>query len=158
MLCAILCHIGPWNNKSCHVTLASASSAYCHSVYIWYWRTDAYSANGCQESPCWRRWDTGGYCPGPIFKTIYYNSRSDIGKLRRLPRCMPSVRESPRLRPVNSPDNRPVTWSFGVFFVFNPNKLPNKQLCYRWFETPWHSCNGCDTRHMWRIIWYRVIG
>ena len=40
---------------------------------------------------------------------------------------------------------RPVTWSFGVFFDLHMNKLLSKQSWSWWFETPshllWHHCN-----------------
>ena len=36
---------------------------------------------------------------------------------------------------------RPVIRSFDVFFDVSPNKLLNKQSSFRWFETPWYSCD-----------------
>ena len=46
------------------------------------------------------------------------------------------------------PAQRPVTWSFDVFFDLHPNKRLSKQSWGWWFETPSHSlsrhCNeGC---------------
>ena len=47
------------------------------------------------------------------------------------------------------PSQRPVTWSFDVFFDLCLNKRLSKQLWGWWFETPssslWHHCN--DTPH-----------
>ena len=44
------------------------------------------------------------------------------------------------------PTQRPVTWSFEVFFDLRRNKLLNKQSWGLWFETPscslWRHCNG----------------
>ena len=44
------------------------------------------------------------------------------------------------------PSQRPVTWSFDVFFDLCLNKLLIKQSWDWWFETPsrslWHHCNG----------------
>ena len=43
------------------------------------------------------------------------------------------------------PTQRPVTWSFGVFFELRLNQQLSKQWGRRWFETPscslWHYCN-----------------
>ena len=50
--------------------------------------------------------------------------------------------------PVNGdfPAQRPVTWSFDVFFDLHPNKQLNKQSWGWWFEAPsrplWHQCNA----------------
>ena len=50
--------------------------------------------------------------------------------------------------PVTSefPSQRPVTWSFDVFFDLRLNKRLSKQSRRRWFETPsrslWHHCNA----------------
>ena len=44
------------------------------------------------------------------------------------------------------PSQRPVTWSFDVFFDLCLNKWLSKQSRRRWFEMPprslWHHCNG----------------
>ena len=41
---------------------------------------------------------------------------------------------------------RPVSWSFGVFYDLRLNKQLNKQSIHRWIETPshslWRHCNG----------------
>ena len=37
------------------------------------------------------------------------------------------------------PSQRPVTWSFDIFFDLHLNKQLSKQLWVGWFETPWHS-------------------
>ena len=43
------------------------------------------------------------------------------------------------------PSQRPVTWSFGVFFDLHMNKWLSKQSRHRWFETSlcslWCHCN-----------------
>ena len=43
------------------------------------------------------------------------------------------------------PSQRPVTWSFDVFFDLHPNKRLSTQTRRRWFETPsrllWRNCN-----------------
>ena len=45
-----------------------------------------------------------------------------------------------------SPTQRPVTWSFDVFFDLCLNKWLSKQSWGRWFETPsrslWRHCHG----------------
>ena len=44
------------------------------------------------------------------------------------------------------PSQRPVMWSFDVFFNLHPNKQLSKQSWDWWFETPslslWRHCNG----------------
>ena len=49
------------------------------------------------------------------------------------------------------PAQRPVTWSFDVFFHLCLNKRLSKQSCGWWFETPsrplWRHCNGCLPNH-----------
>ena len=44
------------------------------------------------------------------------------------------------------PSQRPVTWSFGVFFDLTLNKRLSKQSRGRWLEKPssslWRNCNG----------------
>ena len=43
------------------------------------------------------------------------------------------------------PAQRPVTWSFDVFFDLRLNKRLSKQLWGWWFEIPlWRHCNGCS--------------
>ena len=46
------------------------------------------------------------------------------------------------------PAQRPVTWSFGVFFYLPLNKCLSKQPRRWWFEMPsrtlWRHCNGYD--------------
>ena len=37
------------------------------------------------------------------------------------------------------PQQRPMTWSFGVLFHVCLKKCVRKQSRYRWFETPWRS-------------------
>ena len=48
--------------------------------------------------------------------------------------------------PGEFPTQRPVTWSFDVFFDLRVNKRLSKQPWGWWFETPswslWHHCNG----------------
>ena len=50
------------------------------------------------------------------------------------------------------PSQRPVTWSFDVFFALRLNKRLSKQFRRRWFETPsrplWRHCN---------VMPYRII-
>ena len=47
------------------------------------------------------------------------------------------------------PAQRPVTWSFDVFFDLRLNKRLSKQRWGWWFEMPWcplwHHCNDCYT-------------
>ena len=49
------------------------------------------------------------------------------------------------------PSQRPVTWSFDVFFDLHLNKRFSKQSWGCWFETPWHSlwrhCSEDKTYH-----------
>ena len=50
------------------------------------------------------------------------------------------------------PEQRPVTWSFDVFFDLRQNQQLSKQWRHWWFEPPWrslwHYCNGAhDCRH-----------
>ena len=51
------------------------------------------------------------------------------------------------------PSQRPVTWSFDVFFDLRRNKWLSKQSRRRWFETPsrslWDHCNVCTMRSYW---------
>ena len=46
------------------------------------------------------------------------------------------------------PAQRPVTWSFDIFFDLCPNKRLSKQLWGWWVETPshslWRQCNSCE--------------
>ena len=48
------------------------------------------------------------------------------------------------------PAQRPLTWSFDVFFNLPPNKWLSKQSWGWWFETPscslWHHCNEARAR------------
>ena len=69
----------------------------------------------------------------------------DVMKWKHFPRYWPFVRGIHRT-PVNSPQKRPVTWSFDVFFDLRPNKRLSKQWWGWWFETSlrplWRRCNG----------------
>ena len=69
------------------------------------------------------------------------------------------------------PSQRPVTWSFGVFFDLCLNKRSSKQSRRRWFETPsrslWRHCNVLVlmvTMSLWKLImileayWYLSKG
>ena len=50
----------------------------------------------------------------------------------------------------------PVTWSFDVSFA----NLLNKQLSYRWFETPWPSCEAtliCTDRRGYTLLSYNMF-
>ena len=55
--------------------------------------------------------------------------------------------------PVTSefPSQRPMTWSFLVFFYLRLNKRLSKQSRRRWFEKPsrslWRHCNGWPEKH-----------
>ena len=52
------------------------------------------------------------------------------------------------------PEQRPVTWSFDVFFDLRLNKLLSKQSSGWWFETPsrslWRHCNVVHRGHRQR--------
>ena len=52
------------------------------------------------------------------------------------------------------PSQRPVTWSFDVFFDLRLNKRLSKQPRFRWFKTPlrslWSHCNSI------KGLWYKV--
>ena len=54
------------------------------------------------------------------------------------------------------PSQRPVTWSFNVFFDLHLNKRLSKQSWFRWFETPlrslWRHCNEHYT-HFSGVTW-----
>ena len=54
------------------------------------------------------------------------------------------------------PLQRPVTWSFDVFFDLCLNKRLNKQLARRWFETPLRPilrhCNGDNSTNGMEIM------
>ena len=51
------------------------------------------------------------------------------------------------------PSQRPVTWSFDVFFHVSLNKLLRKQSRCRWSETPWHSLwRHCNVYKNSRIV------
>ena len=63
------------------------------------------------------------------------------------------------------PSQRPVTWSFGVFFDVRLNKRLSKQSRCWWFETPWRSFwhHGNVHPRFWITLscppkWYRNIG
>ena len=64
---------------------------------------------------------------------------------KTFPRYWPFVRGIHR-PPLNSPQERPVTWSFDVFFDLRLNKRLSKQWWGWWFETPsrplWRHCNA----------------
>ena len=63
------------------------------------------------------------------------------------------------------PSQRPVTWSFEVFFDLHLNKRFSKQFGLWWFETPscslWRHCNEVSS-HEWAfgclfgIIWRKL--
>ena len=60
------------------------------------------------------------------------------------------------------PVQRPVMWSFDVFFDMRPNKVLSKQSWGWWFETPscslwrdWRHCNGNDVIDV--IVMYSEI-
>ena len=42
---------------------------------------------------------------------------------------------------IDSPYNGSIKRSFDVFFVVRLNNLLNEQSGYRWFQTPWRSCD-----------------
>ena len=73
-------------------------------------------------------------------------NHDDVIKWKHFPRYWPFVRGIHR-SPVNSPTQRPVTWSFDVFFDLRPNKRLSKQSWGWWFETPshplWRHRNDC---------------
>ena len=74
-------------------------------------------------------------------RTDYHD---DVIKWKRFPRNWPFVRGIHR-SPVNSPQKRPVTRSFDVFFDLRLNKRLSIQWWCWWFETPsrllWRNCN-----------------
>ena len=65
--------------------------------------------------------------------------------------------------PVTSefPAQRPVTWSFDVFFDLHLNKQLSKQLWDWWFETPsyplWRHCNAWLGLHIHQPLWIKWI-
>ena len=67
----------------------------------------------------------------------------DVIKWKHFLRYWPLCREFTGHRWI--PPQRPVTWSFDVFFDLHPNKRLNKQSRGWWFETPsrplWRNCN-----------------
>ena len=42
---------------------------------------------------------------------------------------------------VDYPHIGPVMWGFDVFFVVSLDTLPNNSSSWRWFQTPWPSCD-----------------
>ena len=70
-------------------------------------------------------------------------SHDDVMKWKHFPRHWPFVRGIHRSS-LNSPQ-RPVTWSFDVFFDLRLNQELSKQWRRRWFEAPsrslWRHCN-----------------
>ena len=81
---------------------------------------------------------------------ISFPVHDDVIKWKHFPRYWPFVRGTYR-SPVNSPQKRPVTQSFDVFFDLHPNKRLSKQWCGWWFETPlcplWHHRNVIVLKH-----------
>ena len=87
------------------------------------------------------------------YSIFYSDAAKKTSKLRVIGLC---TGNSPG--PVNSPhkclvtvtgelpSQRPVRWSFDVFFDLRLNKQLSKQSWGRWFETPprslWRHCNG----------------
>ena len=60
------------------------------------------------------------------------------------------------------PAQRPVTWSFDVFFHLCLNKRLSKQSLGWWFETPsrplWRHCNAAKLQQMiWRSGWNLLV-
>ena len=57
------------------------------------------------------------------------------------------------------PTQRPMTWSFDVFFDLWLNKQLSKQLWSWWFEMPlrslWHHCNVF--KKQWICWWFQVL-
>ena len=57
------------------------------------------------------------------------------------------------------PPQRPVTWSFDIFFDLRLNKRLSKQSRPWWFETPscslWRHCNVCCN---WYIMFHELCG
>ena len=60
------------------------------------------------------------------------------------------------------PSQRPVTWSFDVFFDLCLNKRLSKQLRHRWLEMPscslWHHCNVLVTSLIYVLPWSWLCG
>ena len=54
------------------------------------------------------------------------------------------------------PAQRPVTWSFDVFFDLHLHKRLSKQFWGWWFETLscslWHDCNGIAWQKSWQSV------
>ena len=87
-----------------------------------------------------REFDYGVYCS---FKPWWRHQMETISALPT-PLC------------AESPSQRPVRWSFDVFFDPRLNKRLSKQSWGWWFETPscplWRHCNamqGCFTANSW---------
>ena len=59
------------------------------------------------------------------------------------------------------PLQRPVTWSFDVFFDVRMNKRLSKQSRCRWFKTPWRSllrhCNDAPAVSLWQTFQHYYI-
>ena len=78
-------------------------------------------------------------------QVAWFIFHDDVIKWKHFPRYWPFVRGIHR-SPVNIPAQRPVTWSFDVFFDLRLNKRLSKQSWGWWFETLsrplWRHCNG----------------
>ena len=90
----------------------------------------------------------------------------DLIKWKHFPRNWPFVQGN---SPVTGefPAQRPVTWSFDVFFDLHLNKRLSKQWCGWWFETPlcpvWRNCKPCYVAKLLSVIyrlgthkWHRI--
>ena len=59
------------------------------------------------------------------------------------------------------PAQRPVTWSFDVFFYLCPNQLLSKQGRHQWFEMPscllWRHCNGSESVRAACSVLYSIV-
>ena len=69
-----------------------------------------------------------------VKETRWFSSQRISHRMRKFDR-MTSWQEK------SSPHKGPVIWSLDVFFVLSRNKPLNKQSSFRWFTTPWRSCD-----------------
>ena len=103
------------------------SDTECYRIYSWFKITTSVSS-------WWRHGRNDFHITGPFVKGITGQQPSDV----------------------DFPHKSIVTWSFGVFFGVELNKLFNKRLMWRWFDTTWRPCDAAVVWktffNCWRII------
>ena len=119
------------------------------------WKGVGVYFQGCFSSfPAWTRLWRWIFVPSP---STYHHRRSVPWWRHQMEICSALLALCAENSPVTGefPSQRPVTWSFDVFFDLHLNKRLSKQSRRWWFETLsrslWRHCNGIATQSL-RII------